>query len=85
MSDSTSHLDLLAVGQSQKDVSANTLFDAASPSMVYGRRASTTTLLTWGYYGGRINGTSIANGTKTGGFQAPMVMARAPMAREWIR
>ena len=54
MSDSTSHLDLLAVGQSQKDVSANTLFDAASPSMVYGRRASTTTLLTWGYYGGAI-------------------------------
>lgn len=54
MSDSTSHLDLLAVGQSQKDVSANTLFDAASPSMVYGRRASTTTLLTWGYYGGVI-------------------------------
>ena len=54
MSDSTSHLDLLAVGQSQKEISANTLFDAASPSMVYGRRASTTTLLTWGYYGGAI-------------------------------
>lgn len=54
MSDSTSHLDLLAVGQSQKDISANTLFDAASPSMVYGRRSSTTTLLTWGYYGGAI-------------------------------
>jgi hypothetical protein len=54
MSDSTSHLDLLAVGQSQKEISANTLFDAASPSMVYGRRASTTTLLTWGYYGGVI-------------------------------
>jgi hypothetical protein len=54
MSDSTSHLDLLAVGQSQKEVSANTLFDAASPSMVYGRRSSTTSLLTWGYYGGVI-------------------------------
>jgi hypothetical protein len=54
MSDSTSHLDLLAVGQSQKEVSANTLFDAASPSMVFGRRSSSTALLTWGYYGGAI-------------------------------
>jgi hypothetical protein len=54
MSDSISHLDLLAVGQSQKEVSANTLFDAASPSMVFGRRSSSTALLTWGYYGGAI-------------------------------
>ena len=32
---------------------------------MYGRRASTTTGLTWGYYGGRLGGSTVANGTVT--------------------
>lgn len=65
MSDSTSHLDLISASQSQKEVTANALFDNASPAIVYGVRASTTSLLTWGYFGGRFNGYAIANGTLT--------------------
>lgn len=67
MASSTTHLDLLSASQAQKEVSANALFDAASAAALFGRRASTTTALTWGYYGGMalIGGTvtSIANGT----------------------
>ena len=43
------------------------MFDAASQAMIFGRRATTTSALTWGYYGGRmlVDGvlTAIANGT----------------------
>lgn len=67
MADSTTNLDLLSASQAQKEVTANALFDAGSPPTLYGRRASTTTALTWGYYGGDvlIGGvhTSISNGT----------------------
>lgn len=67
MSNSTTNLDLLASGQAQKEVTANSLFDAASQAMLFGRRASTTAALTWGYYGGAVlvSGvpTQIANGT----------------------
>lgn len=68
MADSTTHLDTIAVGQSSKEVTANALFDAASPGTLYGRRSSTTTALTWGYYGGKFNNSagtvvSVANGT----------------------
>lgn len=67
MSDSTSNLDLLSASQSQKEVTANAVFDAVSPAAIFGRRASTTTALTWGYYGGDlwVDGalTGIANGT----------------------
>ncbi len=67
MSGSTSLLDLLSQSQAQKEVSANALFDAMSQGAVFGRRASTTTGLTWGYYGGTFiyNGvpTALANGT----------------------
>ena len=67
MSNSTSNLDLISAGQAQKEVTANAMFDAASPAMVLGRRASTTAALTWGYYGGTIavSGASvqIASGT----------------------
>jgi hypothetical protein len=65
MADSTTNLDLISVSQAQKEVTANALFDAASPATVYGRRASTTSLLTWGYYGGRFNSFEIPNGTLT--------------------
>jgi hypothetical protein len=52
MADQTTHLDTLSAAQSQKEVTANNLFDAASPSATLGRRADTTEDLTWGYYGG---------------------------------
>ena len=67
MADSTSNLDLISVSQSQKEVTANSLFNAGSPASLFGRRDSTTVALTWGYYGGvmLIGGvqTSIPNGT----------------------
>lgn len=43
----------------------NENFDAASPAMLYGRDARTTTGLTWGYIGGRFGGALIASGTVT--------------------
>lgn len=67
MSNSATMLDLIAASQSQKEVTANAMFDAASPAMLYGRRATTSAGLTWGYYGGYIvvGGTpvAVANGT----------------------
>jgi hypothetical protein len=63
MADSTSNLDLISVSQAQKEVTANELLNAASPATLYANRASTTSLLTWGFYGGRFNGMSVANGT----------------------
>jgi len=67
MSNSTTNLDQLSASQAQKEVTTNALFDAASPATVFGRRASTTTALTWGFYGGimSVGGTptAIANGT----------------------
>lgn len=67
MSHSNTLLDLLATSQAQKEVIANSLFDAASPAMLFGRRATTSAALTWGYYGGTVLVagvlTQIANGT----------------------
>lgn len=67
MSGSTTNLDLISSSQASKEITANALFDAGSPATIYGRRASTTTGLTWGHYGGYISiagtPTSIANGT----------------------
>ena len=68
MADSTTILDEISSSQSSKEVTANALFDAMSANALFGRRASTTTLLTWGYYGGvwkQADGTLVAidNGT----------------------
>jgi hypothetical protein len=67
MADSATNLDTISSAQSQKEVTANAAFDAGSPATLFGRRASTTSGLTWGYYGGKlwIDGvlTTIANGT----------------------
>ena len=63
MSDSTQNLDQVSATAVQRETTINALLDAASPATLYGRRASTTTALTWGYYGGRYGGTSVANGT----------------------
>lgn len=67
MSDQTSILvaDLIQTGQSSKEVTANELFNASSPFMLYGRSVSRTSGLTWGYFGGVINNTFVANGTVT--------------------
>lgn len=67
MSNSTTLLDTISASQASKEATANAMLDAASPAMLLSRRASTTTALTWGYYGGRmlVDGvlTAIANGT----------------------
>jgi len=67
MANSTSNIDLLVQSQASKEITINAALDAASPATLYGRRQSTTSGLTWGFYGGtvRINGalTQIANGT----------------------
>lgn len=67
MADQTTNLDTLASNQSGKEARVNALIDAASPSTLGGRRDSTTSGLTWGYYGGLIyvgtTPTAIANGT----------------------
>lgn len=70
MADSTSNLDTLPNGGSGQEVRVNDLFDAASFGTAFGRRASTTGALTWGYYGAPryyINGTvtAFANGTRS--------------------
>lgn len=67
MASSTTNLDLLVQSQASKEVTANALFDAASPAMLFGRRQSTTSGLVWGYYGGTLPvagaPTAVANGT----------------------
>lgn len=70
MANSTSNIDAISVSQASKEVTANAFFDAASQAATYGRRASTSSGLTWGYYGGNVvkaDGTTdqIANGTLT--------------------
>jgi len=68
MANSTTNLDSIVQGSGSQDLQANALYDAASPATVFGRRASTTTGLTFGYFGGNItksDGTlaQIANST----------------------
>lgn len=70
MANSTTNIDTIAQSQASKEVTANALFDAASQATTYGRRASTSSGLTWGYYGGNVTKTDgtlvqIANGTVT--------------------
>lgn len=54
MADSTTHIDGIVQGSGSQDVQANAVFDAASPATLFGRRSSTTTGLTLGYYGGNV-------------------------------
>lgn len=69
MADSTTHLDQIQASQAQHDVTANQLFDAASPAMLFGRHAPACIGLTWAYYGGAFSvggiPTTIPNGTLT--------------------
>jgi hypothetical protein len=68
MSDSTTNLDQLSSGQNNQETRINETVDALSPSAALGRRASTVTGVTWGYYGVPryyVNATAVpvANGT----------------------
>lgn len=67
MANSTTNIDVLSASQANKEITANAVFDAVSQGALFGRRASTTSGLTWGFYGGRIlvDGvlTTISNGT----------------------
>lgn len=67
MADLITNIPQILQSQSSKEVTANALFDAASPATIFGRNAETCTALTWGYLGGKfsISGTptAIANGT----------------------
>lgn len=70
MANSTTNIDTISPSQAGKEATANAFFDAASQSAQLGRRASTSSGLTWGYYGGNFtksDGTliAIANGTFT--------------------
>lgn len=70
MANSTTNLDLIAQSQSSKEITANALFDVASPAMFGGRRASACSGLTWGYYGDDFNKSDgsildVPNGTLT--------------------
>lgn len=64
MADQTSQIQQIAAATNAVD-RINENFDAASPSMLYGRDARTTAGLTWGYVGGRWLGSLIASGTVT--------------------
>ena len=67
MSNSTPTYDEISESQAGKAVTANQYFDAVSPASAYGRRASTSSGLTWGFYGATITLlgvlTQIANGS----------------------
>lgn len=58
MASTISNLDLLTNGQAGHAFTANAMFDAGSPGMLFGRRANICTGLNWFYYGGciRVNG-----------------------------
>ena len=60
-------LDQLVEGQAEAATQVNENFDAIAPASLFGRQASTSNLLTWGYYGGYmvVDGvlTSISDGT----------------------
>lgn len=67
MSNSTATFDPIVQSQASKEITANAYFDAASPATSFGRRQSTSSGLTWGYYGATltVDGvlTQIANST----------------------
>lgn len=69
MANSSTNLTQISSSQASKEVTANALFDAHSPASAYGRNATTSSGLTWGYYGANllVDGviTQIANGTLT--------------------
>jgi hypothetical protein len=69
MADQTTNVPQLMSSQAAKEILANALFDAASPAMLFGRNAQTTSGIVWGYLGGRtyLSGSPVVipNGTLT--------------------
>lgn len=70
MANSTTHLDTIVQGQGSQDVKANAIFDALSPASLYGRRATTSSGLVFGFYGGNVTKSNgdmdqVSNGTVT--------------------
>lgn len=69
MANSTTNIDTISSSQYGKEITANAFFDAASAATLYGRRASTCSGLTWGFYGGNAVTTAglaqISNSTVT--------------------
>lgn len=67
MANKTTNLDLLSESMVDKEERVNEFLDATSRNAIFGRRASTCSGLTWGYYGGKLlvsgTPTDIANGT----------------------
>jgi hypothetical protein len=61
----TTTLQQLAEGQTYPEVPINRNFETAGYIAIFGKRPAVTTGLTWGYYGGRYNGTLVADGTLT--------------------
>jgi hypothetical protein len=67
MSDSSTPFGTVSTGQGNQTTKANSLLDAVSPVAIYGLKYATTTGLTLGWHGGKINVngvvTTIADGT----------------------
>lgn len=63
MANSTNILNQIVVAQAQPAVPANELFASMSPSALFSRNESASSLLTWAYYGGTYKGLDIVNGT----------------------
>ena len=58
-------MQVLASAQASAQVPINENFETIDHQSVYGKRHPVTTGLTWGYYGGRWGGLSVADGTLT--------------------
>lgn len=58
-------MQTITSAQASPEVVINENFEALADLAVYAKKASTTTGLVWGYYGGRWEGFSVADGTLT--------------------
>lgn len=63
MSDSTSQLNQVSQSAIQREATINANFAQMSGAAMFGYNSVTSSGLTWGYMGGRQNGTSLASGT----------------------
>jgi hypothetical protein len=80
MSGSTSLLDVIVQSQSSKEVTANDLFNAASQSMLFGRRGALCSGLNWFYYGG----TMVVDGVLTAISNNAAALALSASATNYI-
>jgi hypothetical protein len=55
MSDSATPFGTVAIGQGDQATKANALFDAVSPGAIYAKNHASTSGLTFGYHGGKLN------------------------------